>query len=252
MKKHEEEMKSNEDFTVEVDEPYKVKESIKGGTWGLGFYEGAVCCKVCQENCHYPKCTVAWSPEGCEVMKKGNCTVCTKKCPASDHVKEQKKYVTKTKKVKKTLQELKEKYEKKKADCEKTRARLADLEKVKTTQGDVEEKYERSKADCEETFGLLVDLEKRMKELQKDKDQWLDTAFQHVEKLEQIALNADSLSTLVHLDYLIQKMKERGDTEKVQKLEEMKRRVDEGKKKGMGYMVGRMVTAGKSLLGWKK
>ncbi|XP_034534338.1 septin-1-like [Notolabrus celidotus] len=145
MKKHEEQMKRNQNINVWVDEPYKVKESIKGGTWGLGlFYEGAVCCNVCQE------------------------TIC----------------------------------------------RLKHLEKVKTTQGDVEEKYERSKADCEETFGLLVNTEKRMEELQKDKDQCLDTAFQHVEKLEQIALNADSLSTLVHLDYLIQKMKERGDTEK--------------------------------------
>ncbi|XP_034534242.1 uncharacterized protein LOC117808660 [Notolabrus celidotus] len=270
LKKHEEEMKSNEDFTVEVDEVYKEKEPIDGGMWGLGFYEGALCCNVCEENCHYPKCTMAWSPSHCQVMKRGRCTSCTNKCPASDHVKEEKIYVIKTRRVQKTLQGVKERYLRGKTDFEETRGRLKDLEKVKTTQGDEEEKYERSKADCEEKTGLLADLEKHMEELQKDKDKWLEEAFQHILKLEQIALNVDSLSTLVHLDFLIQKMKERGDTEKVQKLEEMKRREDEGKKKGMGYMagraaasldegrravqeymVGRMVTAGKSLLGLK-
>ncbi|KAM8743096.1 uncharacterized protein AB9X84_017538 [Acanthopagrus schlegelii] len=66
-----------------------------------------------------------------------------------------------------------------------------------------------------------------MEELRKDKDQMLDETFQHVVKLEQIALKVDSLSTLVHLDFLIEKMKEKRDTEKIQKLEEMKSRVDE-------------------------
>uniref|UniRef100_A0A8C4H6B9 Septin-type G domain-containing protein n=1 Tax=Dicentrarchus labrax TaxID=13489 RepID=A0A8C4H6B9_DICLA len=75
---------------------------------------------------------------------------------------------------------------------------------------------------------LLETLEKETEELQKAKDQWLEESFQHVVRLEQIALNADSLSTLVQLDFLIEKMKEKGDTEKVQKLEEMKSRVDDG------------------------
>ncbi|XP_044029486.1 septin-2-like [Siniperca chuatsi] len=63
LKKYEQEMKNNEKFTVEVEEVYKEKETIDGGMWGLLFYEGAVCCKVCEENCHYPGCTMAWSPE---------------------------------------------------------------------------------------------------------------------------------------------------------------------------------------------
>ncbi|XP_005755156.1 DDRGK domain-containing protein 1-like, partial [Pundamilia nyererei] len=45
-----------------------------------------------------------------------------------------------------------------------------------------------------------------------------------VDELEQIALKADSASTIVHLDFLIEKMKEKGNTEKVQKLEEMRSR----------------------------
>lgn len=54
-----------------------------------------------------------------------------------------------------------------------------------------------------------------------------EETFQHVVKLEQIALKVDSASTLEHLDFLIKKMREKGDTEKIQKLEEMKSRVGE-------------------------
>ncbi|XP_038590424.1 uncharacterized protein LOC119914949 [Micropterus salmoides] len=117
LKKHEEEMKRNEEFSEEEDEVYKEKERIRGGMRGL-FYEGATCCKVCEENCHYPGCTLAWYPEHCEVMKDGRCTSCTRKCPVSDHVKENWIYVTKTRKVQKTLQDVKEKYERGKAGCE--------------------------------------------------------------------------------------------------------------------------------------
>ncbi|XP_045898188.1 uncharacterized protein LOC123965936, partial [Micropterus dolomieu] len=201
LKKHEEEKKRNEEFTVEVDEIYKEKERIKRK--GL-LFKGAVCCKVCEENCHYPGCTKARSPGYCQIMKDGRCTSCTRKCPVSDHVKEKWIYVDKTRKVQKTLQ-------------------------------DVKEKNERGKAGCEETTSLLETLEKQMKELQKEKDQMLEKSFKHVVRLDQIALNVDSLSTHVHLDFLIEKMKEKGDTEKVQKLEEMKSREDEGTRAGLRY-----------------
>nr|XP_024656023.1 septin-2B-like [Maylandia zebra] len=157
IKEHEAEMKRNENFTVEVDEVYKEKEAIDGGM-RLLFYRGAVCCTVCEENCHYPGCTMAWNPAHCEVMKGGHCTVCTKKCPASKHVKEKWTYMTKTRR-------------------------------------------------------LIA-----------EKSQFLNESYQHVVRLEQIALKAESASTIVHLDFLIEKMKEERDTEKVQKLEEMRRR----------------------------
>ncbi|XP_028456703.1 uncharacterized protein LOC114570580 [Perca flavescens] len=66
LKMYEQEMKNNEKFTIEVDEVYKDKERIDGGRWGLVFYKGAVCCTVCEENCHYPGCTLVWDPESCE------------------------------------------------------------------------------------------------------------------------------------------------------------------------------------------
>ncbi|XP_053195566.1 uncharacterized protein LOC128379953 [Scomber japonicus] len=203
LRKHEEEMKKNEEFTVEVEEVYKEKELIKGGMWG-GFkiggvldispllFKGAVTCNKCKENCHYPGCTMALSPSWCEVMKDGYCTSCTGKCHESDHVKEEWIYVNKTRKVKKTLQDMKEK-----------------------------------KKD------LMKNLQTEMEELTVEKIKLLDEVYQHVEHLEQIAMNVNSLSTHVHLDFLIEKMKERGDTEKVKKLEEMKSRRDEGTRGGL-------------------
>uniref|UniRef100_A0A3B4Y254 Septin-type G domain-containing protein n=1 Tax=Seriola lalandi dorsalis TaxID=1841481 RepID=A0A3B4Y254_SERLL len=206
LKKYEEEMKKNEKFTVEVDEVYKEKEPIKGGMGGFLWllYTGAVTCKVCEENCHYPGCTMAWKPGHCEVMEGGSCTVCTNKCPASDHVKEKWIYVNKTRKVQKTLQGMKD-------------------------------KYEENKAESEKKLSLLENLEKEMKELTDNKDQYLDESYQHIVKLEQISLNVDSVFTHVHLDFLTEKMKERGDTEKKQKLEEMRSRVDERVRGGIQY-----------------
>uniref|UniRef100_A0A3Q3S7V1 Septin-type G domain-containing protein n=1 Tax=Mastacembelus armatus TaxID=205130 RepID=A0A3Q3S7V1_9TELE len=214
LKKHEEEMKKNEKFTVEVDEPYKDKEPIDGGMWGLVFYEAAVTCSVCVENCHYPGCTMAWSPKDCEVMKGGRCTSCSGKCPVSDHVKKRWIYVTKTRKVVKTLE-------------------------------DVKAKYEKNKAESEKNLSLLETLEEKMETLRKEKNQLLEEAYQHVVSLEEIALNVDSVSTYVHLDFLIQRMKEKGDTEKVRNLEEMEGRVDEGTRAALRYISGQAKAADK-------
>ncbi|XP_047425068.1 uncharacterized protein LOC124996278 [Mugil cephalus] len=210
LKKHKEALKKNKKFTVEVDEPYKDKEPIDGGMRGLVFYEGAVCCTVCEENCHYPGCTMVWKPEQCEVMKDGHCTVCSNKCPVTDHVKEKWKYVTKTRKVQKTEEEIKQKFVKNKSVSEK---------KLK----------------------VLENLDKEMNQLTSETSQLLDEAYQHVVNQEQIALNVDSVSTHVHLDFLIDKMKERGDREKVQKLEEMKNRMDEGTRVGIKYMWSKLM-----------
>ncbi|XP_067430605.1 uncharacterized protein [Thunnus thynnus] len=215
LKKHEQEMKKNEEFTVEVDEVYKDKVSIDGGMWGLVFYEGAVTCNTCKETCHYPGCTVAWYPRDCEVMKGGHCTVCKGKCPASDHVKEKWIYVNKTRKVKKTEQLVKQ-------------------------------KYEKSKTDCEQKKSLLENLQTEMDELESEKIKLLDEVYQHVDHLDRIALNVDSLSTYVHLDYLSEKMNER-DKGKVQKLKEMAGRVDERTRAGLRYMYGALTAVGKAV-----
>ncbi|XP_039635404.1 uncharacterized protein LOC120545273 [Perca fluviatilis] len=219
LKKHEEEMKNNKNFTVEVDEPYRVKQRVvrESRWWAFGFnYGGAVCCTVCEENCHYP-CTLALYPEHCEVMKDDRCTVCPGKCPASAHVKEEQCidcegecsdesrhvktpwiYVAKTRRVQKTLE-------------------------------DVKDKYEQNKAESEQKLRFLETLKKNMAELQQEKDQLLDESFELVVQLEQVALNVNSVSTYVHMDFLIEKMKEKGDMEKEKKLEEMKSLMDKDK-----------------------
>ncbi|XP_071328176.1 uncharacterized protein [Trachinotus anak] len=203
LEKYREALANKEKFTIEVDEPYKEKETIDGGMW-LFWYGGAVTCSVCKENCHYPGCTLAWYPKHCEVMKHGHCTSCTRKCPVSDHVKENKIYVNKTRKVTRTIEELKQRFE----------------------------------VDKMQSENLLSALQTEKESLEKEKDIWLDEAYQHVVSLEQIALNVNSLFTHAHLDFLIEKMKERGDTEKVQKLEQMRSRVDEGTRAALRSMFG--------------
>lgn len=210
LKKHSEEMKMNENFTAEIVEIYKVKEPTKSKTMLMfSFFEKAMCCTYCAENCHYPGCTLALSPHYCEVIQKGHCTVCTGKCPTSAHVREAWRYVTKSRKVQWTLKAM-------------------------------EEKYLRNKIDGEKKLSLLKTLEKEMEELSTEKSQLVDEAFRHIVRLEQIALKVDSVSTFVYLDFLIEKLKEKGDGEKVQKLEEMKSREDEGTKLALQYLWGKM------------
>ncbi|KAM6901454.1 uncharacterized protein PEZ65_019563 [Lycodopsis pacificus] len=189
LKKHE--RTTNEEFTVEVDEPYKDKETIEGGWRLLGMcFKGATCCTVCEENCHFPGCTIAPTPSQCEVMEDGRCTVCTNKCPAADHVKEKWRFVNKTRKVSKTLQ-------------------------------DVKAKNEKNKGENQKKMSLLESLQKEMEDHEANKTQLLDEAYKHVVKLELIALNAVSGSTSVHLDFLIEEMEKKKDAKKVQKLKEM-------------------------------
>uniref|UniRef100_A0A3P9DSJ5 Septin-type G domain-containing protein n=1 Tax=Maylandia zebra TaxID=106582 RepID=A0A3P9DSJ5_9CICH len=185
VKLYEKGLKNDENFTVETDEVYKDQEAVPGGKRWFGYLKGAVTCTVCEETCHYP-CTIAKTPGKCEVIQDGNCIVCTKKCPTGKHVKDTWRYVNKTRKVKKTMEILKRTYEVKQ----------------------------------EEKKTLLSSLEEEKEKLDEEKN---TLSYQHAVRLEQIALKADSASTMVHLDFLIEKMKQKGDTEKVQKLEEMRR-----------------------------
>ncbi|XP_063763579.1 uncharacterized protein LOC134880543 isoform X2 [Eleginops maclovinus] len=236
LKRHEQDMKDNKDFEVEIHEVFKCKEPISERRWwALGLnYGGAVCCEVCQENCHHP-CTLAWYPHHCEVLqykcsecntkckvpghqKQLYCMVCTGKCHVSSHVKEKQctqcegecsdpkhpktawKYVSKTRNVKMTIQEMKD-------------------------------MYEKGKEESEKKVSFLETLQKTIDELQKEKYQWLEDCFGYVVQLEKNALKVDSQTTRVHLDFLIMKINEKGDTEKAAKLEEMKSKMDNKKKK---------------------
>lgn len=90
----------------EVYEPYKEKVPVESSWWH--WTTEATSCKICKENCHYPGCWWVKDLSWCSAMTNNRCTVCTNKCHFSDHVKENKRYVIKTRKVKKTTKEYEE------------------------------------------------------------------------------------------------------------------------------------------------
>ncbi|KAF3848235.1 hypothetical protein F7725_021263 [Dissostichus mawsoni] len=72
LKKHEQDMKNNDKYEIEVNETFKIKVPIDERRWWMLRLNngGATSCTVCKETCHYP-CTVARiqtggdRPEGC-------------------------------------------------------------------------------------------------------------------------------------------------------------------------------------------
>ncbi|XP_066538408.1 uncharacterized protein [Hoplias malabaricus] len=188
LKEHEKEKKDMNDFQYEVDEPYKEKVPIDSAWWHLT--KEATCCTVCKENCHYPDCWWVRDLSWCSVMKKGKCTVCTGRCDHTKHVKEGTVYDVKTRKVKKSFEDLMNKYKEKSGEKMSLRSRL----------------------------------ENEIKEQEKHKEILLEECYHCVFTLDAIALKTDSKSVLQHLDFLIEKVKETSNTGKVQRLEELKKR----------------------------
>ncbi|XP_050954820.1 uncharacterized protein LOC127156126 [Labeo rohita] len=164
----------------------------------------ATCCTVCEENCHYPGCWWVTDLSWCSVMKDNHCTVCTKKCHYSRHVKEAKIYVTKTKIEKRTHEKIKREYDGKIVDSE----------------------------------SLVRNLEEELQELDKEKIKLVFEAFHCMQTLQMIALNTDSLLTLLHVDFLIQKLKEINGSEKAKTLENIKKKTGEEKQGALGYIIG--------------
>ncbi len=185
LEQNKEHVKKNLNFEYEVEVPYKERVDIDTSVASM-----AMCCSVCEENCHYPGCWWVKDISWCEVMKNNHCTVCTNKCHYSKHIKEAKIYVTKTKKEKRTYKDLKKKYDRKIRDGE----------------------------------SLVKKLEEVLQELEKEKINLVKDAFDCVETLQKITLNTDSLFTLQHIDFLIEKLKEIREPEKAKILENIKKR----------------------------
>lgn len=179
-------------WEYEVEEVYKDKVKIEHNWWQM-FTTEATSCSVCEENCHYPGCWWVRDLSWCSVMSEGMCTVCTGRCHYTKHVKEGKMYMPKTRKVKKTKNHLKMKYN--------------------TKSGEIK--------------SIIDGLQSDIAEQEKSKMGLVEECCQCVVKLEEIALKSDSVYTLQHLDFLIEKVKETGNTTRVQRLEEMKRRAEQ-------------------------
>ncbi|XP_010902042.4 uncharacterized protein LOC105030081 [Esox lucius] len=197
LEKHKNEMEENKNFSYEVEEIYKDKISVDTlRNWFL-YNNGATICTVCEENCHYPDCWWVSDLSWCSVMKNNHCTVCTNKCHFTKHVKGNEKYDLKTRMVTRTYEELKYKY-------------------------DISEKGVGEKEN------VLIRLQKELEELTNKKTSLVEESYQCLIILEEIALKAISLSTAKHLDFLIKRMTETGDMEKVKKLEELSRNTRKG------------------------
>ncbi|XP_056119687.1 uncharacterized protein LOC130097037 [Rhinichthys klamathensis goyatoka] len=199
LEEHEKVVEENKNFEYEVEVTYKEKVDID-----LSKASVALCCRVCEENCVYPD---SWWARNQSLYSWMNdqCTVCTNKCSFTKHVKEAKIYETKTKKEKRTYEELKKKY---------------DHNIIKVRDGEI----------------LVQRLKEELQELEMKRVQLVMDAFHCVDTLEKIALNTDSLNTLRHVDFLIEKMKEINESEKAEILEDMKKRAGEEKHNVLKYM----------------
>ncbi|MCJ8728087.1 hypothetical protein PDJAM_G00000300 [Pangasius djambal] len=202
LQQHEKEKKEKEKtFEYEVDEPYKEKVPIEYKWWHIQS-KGATCCSVCEENCHFPGCWWVRDLSWCSVMSEDKCTVCTGRCHYTKHVKEGKMYVVKTRRVKKTMEDLKRKYEK----------------------------------ESDEIKSLISRLTHEKEEQDRQKMRLVEECYQCVVTLNTIALKSDSVSILQHMDFLIEKMKETGKTDRVHKLEEIKKRAEAENQKLLSFI----------------
>ncbi|XP_016116216.1 uncharacterized protein [Sinocyclocheilus grahami] len=196
LEKNREDVINNTNFEFEIEVHYKEKIDIDPAVASM-----AMCCNVCEENCHYPGCWWISGLSECSVMKNNHCTVCTNKCHYREHAKEAKIYATRTRNERKTFENLKKEYASKIRDDE----------------------------------SLVNKLEEELQELEREKIKLVNEAFDCVETLEKIALKTDSLIILQHIDFLIEKLKEINEPEKAEKLGKIKKRAGAEKQRALGY-----------------
>ncbi|XP_068078931.1 uncharacterized protein isoform X2 [Danio rerio] len=187
----------------------------------------ATCCSVCEENCHEWGCSWVSSDnlQLCYVMKNGYCTVCSGKCHYSKHIRENKKYVTKTEEVTMTFNKLQQQHE-----VSKQKPGISFDKKIyENTKKEYEEIMKEYRCKTEIEYKLIRDLENNKSKKSKP----LHEAYISIMRLCDIALKADSAFTLQHLDFLIPRLKEEeGKEEWVKNLEELKKTGEEQKNTG--------------------
>ncbi|CAL8347501.1 unnamed protein product [Merluccius merluccius] len=168
IEKHNADITSNENFQIEVEviKPVQILLTKKG--------EYITNCQQCSMTCHYP-CTRADNVKkrGCAAMKDGKCTVCPGKCDWNIHFNQKYRWDYVKEKQMKTVQDLKEKYEK------ATRAKI--------------------------TFQQLIEnQEEEVANLQDMIMSLMDTSSGCIARLKEIALRPNPLSTPEYIDLLIE------------------------------------------------
>ncbi|KAK3566885.1 hypothetical protein QTP86_004758 [Hemibagrus guttatus] len=208
LEENREKIKENENFTFTVTEYYKEKLHIVNASWGN---RNVTSCSVCEENCHEYGCYVAWDASWCYVMKNKNCTVCSGRCHYTKHVKEDKKYVTKSKETEVRFHEFITQYK----DCNESKSDVKfDSLAFETVKND----FESNKKQEEEKTSIEKRLKEELIEKEKEKAKLLDEAYTTIMKLFEIALKPDSAFIVQSLDFLIPRCKETGREVLAQKL----------------------------------
>ncbi len=166
LKENQDQMEANKDFEFEV-EFLVPKETDISGT---GHF--TTNCQTCQTTCHFP-CRQA-SDEGkhlCSVMdSSGTCMIC--KCPWNDHFNQKYTYEMVKEKVKRTSDALRKQY-----------------------QGAADETLTNEQ--------LLENIKKEIDELEAQLWELTQATYQHIQRLEEIALRPHLLSTSDYIDLLI-------------------------------------------------
>ncbi|KAM4605664.1 uncharacterized protein ACJ7VT_017861 isoform 1-T2 [Polymixia lowei] len=191
IEEHEADICSNENFEIEVEilKPIQKQITNKG--------EYITNCQQCSITCHYP-CAIPDDSEkhGCAAMNNGKCTVCPGKCVWSVHFNQKYRWEYVKVKEKRTVQELKDKYEK------ATEAKMS-----------IQELVERQEDEIANLQDVIMSL--------------MDQSANCIARLKEIALRPNPLTTPEYIDLLIEGEKseaKEGYLARIQSLEAMKDR----------------------------
>ncbi|CAL8237479.1 unnamed protein product [Boreogadus saida] len=168
IEKHNADINLNENYQIEVEilKPVQIELTKKG--------DYITNCQQCSVTCHYP-CAIAddRKKSGCAAMKDGKCRVCPGNCDWNIHFNQKYRWDYVKEKQMKTVQELKEKYEK--------------ASEAKMTIQQLIENQEEEIANLQDVIMSLM-----------------DTLSGCIARLKEIALRPDPLSTPEYIDLLIE------------------------------------------------
>ncbi|KAM4551212.1 uncharacterized protein PAE49_015074 [Odontesthes bonariensis] len=193
LKEHKAEISRNENFAFEVSVTKPFQQDISG----TGYY--STNCQNCNFTCHYP-CGIPNDAEKiwCAAMKNGICTECPKECILNVHFNQ--KYRWEYKEVKKKL-----------------------------TKKDLEEKYKKASGEKMTVQQVMGKLEAEYDDFQIEGVNLMEISAECLNRLQEIALRPNPLSTPEYIDLLIEEEKSEakpGWNKRVESLMKMKEKAE--------------------------
>lgn len=164
---HHADIERNKNFEYEVEEEIYVQTPIPSGQYITNCIH---CNRTCHENCKIPE---DQRKSGCTAMKNGSCRICPGKCHWTMHKNFPFKYELTMKKTKKTVNELRQRYE------EATQKKL-------TTENLIEEVNGEFEALKVKVLGMTNSVRKSL------------------QRLQEIALRPNPLTTVQYIDILME------------------------------------------------